>query len=68
MAETDQSLPVSVEDMWRAWNREQYNRSGGKKGAWIRARHAVKVPAWFQKKWKSDLKTSLSVKGNKGQI
>lgn len=39
----------SVEDMWRAHQREIYNSTGGKQGAWLRGRDAVKVPPLFIK-------------------
>lgn len=38
---------VSIQDMWRAYNRELYNRSRGKRGKWLRARHSVHPPKWF---------------------
>lgn len=42
--------PVSDEDMWRAYNRQLYNKTGGKEGFWARGRDPVKVPDWYKKR------------------
>jgi hypothetical protein len=42
------SIPVSIEDLWRAHMRETFNRSGGEKGAWLRHSDGIQVPEWFK--------------------
>lgn len=42
--------PVSVEDMYRAWLRQEFNTSAGKRGHWARGRDPIRVPRWFKKR------------------
>lgn len=46
----DERTPLTAEDMWRAYNRQLYNKTAGKQGYWARGRDAVAVPNWYKKR------------------
>lgn len=46
----DERTAVTIEDMWRAYNRQLYNKTAGKQGFWARGRDAVAVPGWYKKR------------------